>query len=88
MIYVGDLDSKNRKPVLAADSNAVYASPGYLLFVRERMLMAQPFDAAQASNNGRCSSDCRKRRSGYWRQRRPREPIFGVAEWRTRIRFG
>ena len=46
-IYVGDLDSKHRRLVVAADSNAVYTLPGYLLFVRERTLMAQPFDAGK-----------------------------------------
>ena len=46
-VYVGDLesktDSKNRRLVLAAASNAIYAS-GYLLFMRDRILMAQAFD--------------------------------------------
>jgi len=46
-VYVGDLDSKNRKLVVTADSNAIYTAPGYLLFVRERTLMAQPFDAGK-----------------------------------------
>jgi len=51
-IYVGDLDSKARRRVLTADSNAVYALPGYLLFVREGSLMAQPFDADKAQTAG------------------------------------
>jgi Tol biopolymer transport system component/predicted Ser/Thr protein kinase len=51
-IYAGDLDSKNRKLVVAANSNAVYTPPGYLLFVRERTLMAQPFDAAKLQTTG------------------------------------
>ena len=51
-VYAGDLDSKNRKLVLAAYSNAVYAPPGYLLFVRERTLMAQPFDAGKLQTTG------------------------------------
>src|SRR5579863_2609480 len=41
VVYVADLDSSNRKLVLAGNSNAVYTRPGYLLFVRERTLMAQ-----------------------------------------------
>jgi Tol biopolymer transport system component len=51
-VYVADLDSKDRRRVLSANSNAVYAPPGYLLFVRERTLMAQPFDAAKTQTTG------------------------------------
>ena len=51
-IYAADLDSKNRKLVLAANSNAVYTPPGYLLFVRERTLMVQPFDVGKLETTG------------------------------------
>ena len=51
-VYVADLKSKERRTILAASSNAVYALPGFLLFVRERTLMAQPFDAAGAQTKG------------------------------------
>ena len=44
-VFVGALDSKERKFLLNADSSATYAPPGFLLFLRERTLMAQPFDA-------------------------------------------
>jgi eukaryotic-like serine/threonine-protein kinase len=44
-IYVGSLDSKESKRILDTAFNAVYAEPGYLLFMRESALMAQPFDA-------------------------------------------
>ncbi|HSS45480.1 MAG TPA: protein kinase, partial [Thermoanaerobaculia bacterium] len=44
-IYVGSLDSQERRLLLRADSNVAYAPPGYLLFLRERTLMAQPFNA-------------------------------------------
>jgi Tol biopolymer transport system component len=44
-IYVGSLDSKETKTLLQVHSSAVYAPPGYLLFVRETTLMAQAFDA-------------------------------------------
>jgi len=54
-IYVDGIDAKpgvkTRKGVQAADSNAAYAS-GYLLFVRERTLMAQPFDASRIETTG------------------------------------
>ena len=33
-------------------SNAVYVPPGYLLFARDRTLMAQPFDAAKLQTTG------------------------------------
>jgi Tol biopolymer transport system component len=57
-IYVADLnlkatsDSKARRLVLAANSNAVYGPPGYLLFLRDRTLMAQPFAAAKGQTTG------------------------------------
>jgi eukaryotic-like serine/threonine-protein kinase len=54
-IYVDSVDAKpgsrTRREILAAASNAVYAS-GYLLFARESTLMAQPFDAAKARTTG------------------------------------
>jgi eukaryotic-like serine/threonine-protein kinase len=51
-IYVGSLDSEDRRLLLRADSNAVYAAPGYLLFQREGALMAQSFDPARAQLAG------------------------------------
>jgi Tol biopolymer transport system component len=44
-IYVGSLDSRETTRLLQAHSSMAYASPGYLLFVRENTLMAQGFDA-------------------------------------------
>ncbi|MDA2927732.1 hypothetical protein MYX78_10980, partial [Acidobacteria bacterium AH-259-G07] len=43
-IYLASLDSKEKKRLLSANLNAAYAEPGYLLFMRESTLMAQPFD--------------------------------------------
>jgi serine/threonine protein kinase len=51
-IYVGALDSKEQKLLLNADSSSVYAPPGFLLFVRERTLMAQAFDADRLQLTG------------------------------------
>jgi len=51
-IYVGTLDSKEQKLLVNADSSPVYAPPGFLLFVRERTLMAQPFDADRLQLTG------------------------------------
>ena len=52
MIYAANIDSKVEKPIMAVDSNASYAAPGYLLFVRQRTLMAQPFDAGTLQTTG------------------------------------
>jgi serine/threonine protein kinase/Tol biopolymer transport system component len=43
-IFVGTLDSAERWPVVSASSNAAYADPGYLLYVRDNALVAQKFD--------------------------------------------
>jgi Tol biopolymer transport system component len=43
-IYVAALDSRERKLLLRNDSSAIYAAPGYLMFVRDRTLMAQRFN--------------------------------------------
>jgi eukaryotic-like serine/threonine-protein kinase len=50
--YVGSLDSKEQKLLLPGASNALYAPPGYLLFVRERALMAWRFDARSLEFTG------------------------------------
>jgi Tol biopolymer transport system component len=51
-IYVGTLDSSERKLLLNTDFSAVYAPPGFLLFLRERTLMAQSFDASSLQLSG------------------------------------
>ena len=43
-VRIGSLDSSETHAILQADSRAVYAEPGYLLFARESTLMAQAFD--------------------------------------------
>ena len=43
-IRVGSLDSSETSLVRPANSRAVYAEPGYLLFARDSTLMAQKFD--------------------------------------------
>jgi serine/threonine protein kinase/Tol biopolymer transport system component len=43
-IYLAELDSKEHKLLLRNDSNAIYAAPGYLLFVRDNTLVAQRFN--------------------------------------------
>jgi serine/threonine protein kinase len=51
-IYLAALDSKQRKLLLGNDSNAIYAAPGYLLFVRDNTLMAQRFNLRSLALEG------------------------------------
>jgi serine/threonine protein kinase len=44
-IYVGELDSDNKKLLTHARSNVAYVAPGYLLFYRDQTLFSQRFDA-------------------------------------------
>jgi eukaryotic-like serine/threonine-protein kinase len=50
--YAGSLDDKERKLVFRSPSNVVYATTGYLLFLRDATLMAQPFDERDQSLDG------------------------------------
>jgi eukaryotic-like serine/threonine-protein kinase len=43
-IYVGSLDSKEKRFVTKATANAAYAAPGYLLYYRDKTLFGQRFD--------------------------------------------
>jgi serine/threonine protein kinase/Tol biopolymer transport system component len=52
LIFVGSLDSNDKKQLLTEGSNAKYAPPGYLLFVRDTTLMAQPFDPVKLQLSG------------------------------------
>ena len=49
--YVGSLDSQEIKLVVNART-AIYSPPGYVLFLREPQLMAQPFDVSRLSTTG------------------------------------
>jgi Tol biopolymer transport system component len=51
-VYAGALDGSESKRLLDADTAALYASPGYVLFVRQATLLAQSFDAAQLTLRG------------------------------------
>jgi len=57
-IYLGSLDSKDRRLLLHTRSNVAYApsfadaSQGLLLFLRERTLLARPFDAKRLQLTG------------------------------------
>ncbi|HJW14977.1 MAG TPA: protein kinase [Thermoanaerobaculia bacterium] len=50
-IYVGSLDGKPPRHLVNARSKPLYAA-GHLLFVRQRTLMAQPFDAKSGTLSG------------------------------------
>jgi Tol biopolymer transport system component len=51
-IYAGALDSPLRKRIVAAASTAAYSPPGYLVYIRDGALVAQPFDAARLTLSG------------------------------------
>jgi hypothetical protein len=62
LIYVADLDASDRlkarreiqklQRAMSVNSAAVYAPPGFLLFVRDRSLVAQPFDPDKGQVTG------------------------------------
>jgi Tol biopolymer transport system component len=51
-IHVGTLGKKEKRRLTAGESGALYAPPGYLLFVREGALTAQTFDARSLQLTG------------------------------------
>jgi eukaryotic-like serine/threonine-protein kinase len=51
-IYLGSLNSSERKRVLSAHSDVIFVQPGYLLFRRDRTAMAQLFDPEQGVTVG------------------------------------
>jgi len=51
-VYIGSLDSRETKQLLQTEFKAVYAPPGYLLFVNGESLMAQPFDVDRLQLTG------------------------------------
>jgi len=58
-IFMGSLDSNEKRMVVSTSSNAAYAEPGYLLYMRNNSLVAQHFDARtyQLSGEPRTISD-------------------------------
>jgi serine/threonine protein kinase/Tol biopolymer transport system component len=51
-IYLGSLDSPERKLLVQATSNVGYAPPGFLLYVRDGELVAHAFDAGRGQMVG------------------------------------
>ena len=52
MLAVGNIDSPMVKPLFKTTTRVQYAAPGYLLFVRDRTLVAQKFDVKSHSLRG------------------------------------
>jgi eukaryotic-like serine/threonine-protein kinase len=50
-VYIGSLDSKVKKKILQNTMQAIYAS-GHILFVRGKLLMAQPFNSKRLEFTG------------------------------------
>jgi Tol biopolymer transport system component/tRNA A-37 threonylcarbamoyl transferase component Bud32 len=50
--WIGSIDSKERKKLAPAQTLVTYSPPGYLLFARDRTLVAQPFDAGALKTTG------------------------------------
>jgi Tol biopolymer transport system component len=46
-IYVAAVDGGESRMLVQADSDALYAPPGYILYLRDQNLVGQPFDAAR-----------------------------------------
>ena len=51
-VFVGDLNSNTHRRVVPVISNSAYVSPGFLLYAREGVLWAQPFDASAEAVSG------------------------------------
>jgi Tol biopolymer transport system component len=51
-IYILDVESKQTEFLARTQSEARYVAPGYLVFLREANLMAQPFDARTRRTTG------------------------------------
>jgi Tol biopolymer transport system component len=54
-VFVASIDGPEVQQLVSADSAAVYAPPGHLLYVRDGTLMAQPFDAERRLLTGEAS---------------------------------
>ena len=67
-VYVGSLDGTADKQLLKTDANAIYVSPGYLLYVNGDTMLAQPFDARRLRVTGnRFTIEDRVGRQILWR---------------------
>jgi eukaryotic-like serine/threonine-protein kinase len=51
-VFLGSIDSKDRKFLFAANNAPVYAEPGYVIYMRDNTLVAQRFDTANLATSG------------------------------------
>jgi Tol biopolymer transport system component len=51
-LYLGSLDARETRRLVAADASGAYAHPGYLLWPRQGVLVSAPFDAARGALSG------------------------------------
>ncbi len=51
-VHLGSLDSSEVRRLVASDTQGAYVAPGWLLFVRQGTLLAQPFDLARRTLGG------------------------------------
>ena len=51
-IYLGSLDSKQTSFIVLSETKGEYVAPGFVLFVRDSTLMAQPFDQRRLELTG------------------------------------
>ncbi len=51
-VFVGSINSKERKLLLTANSAPIYAEPGYLIYMRDKTMVAQRFDTGRLATGG------------------------------------
>jgi serine/threonine protein kinase/Tol biopolymer transport system component len=51
-VFVADLNSRSRKQLPIENTRTIYVAPGYVLFARDRTLMAQRFDTDKLETTG------------------------------------
>jgi eukaryotic-like serine/threonine-protein kinase len=51
-VVLGSIDGSENRRLIQASSQALYTDPGYLLFLSDGALLAQPFDAARLQMRG------------------------------------
>jgi len=56
-IFVGSLDSKEKRFILQATANAAYAAPGYLLFLPDKIFWPQGFDLQSFALTGEAATN-------------------------------
>src|SRR5262249_31979680 len=65
-LYLGDLDGRPPKKLLTAEPEAVFVSPGYLMFIRQRILFAQRFNPRTLDLAGESNPITGTSEGDYW----------------------